>query len=90
MGPFWKAAISKKQAKTLRKGMDFHDLAKHSFKPNFGRNESYVKPLKPRTCDVVSHKFSLANFKTLELCDIGSISLKSFIFSVTRRHSGID
>ena len=70
--------------------MDFQNLAKHSFKPNFGRNESYVKPLKLRTCDVVSHKFSLANFKTVELCDIDSISLKSFIFSVTRRHSGID
>ena len=90
MSPFWKVAFFKKQVKTLRKGMDFHDLAKHSFKANFGRNESYVKPLKLRTCGVVSHKFSLANFKTVELCYIDSVSLKSFIFSVTRRHSGID
>ena len=90
MSPFWKVAFFKKQVKALRKGMDFHDLAKHSFKANFGRNESYVKPLKPRTRGAVSHKFSLANFKTVELCDIGSISLKSFIFSVTRRHSDID
>ena len=58
MSPFWKVAFFKKQVKALRKGMDFHDLAKHLFKANFGRNESYVKPLKPRTRDPVLHRFS--------------------------------
>ncbi len=58
MSPFWKVAFFKKQVKTLRKGMDFHDFAKDLFKANFGRNESWVKPLKPRTRDPVLRRFS--------------------------------
>ena len=67
------------QAKNLRKGMDFNDLAKHQFKANFVRIKSCVKPLKPRTRDTVFHRFSFTVFKTVILCDIGSISLKSLI-----------
>ena len=86
MGPCWENCPLQKARKPIAKGMDFFGLAKYSFKSNFVRIKSYVKPLKPRTCDAVSHKFSLADFKTVGLCDIGSISLKSLISSVTRRH----
>ena len=58
MNQFWKVTFFKKQAKPLSKRMDFYDLAKWSFKAKFGRNESYVKPLKPRTRDAVLHTFS--------------------------------
>ena len=79
MIPFWKVALPQNQAKNLRKGMDFYDLAKHQFKANFVRIKSCVKPLKPRTRDTVLHRFSFTVFKTVILCDIASISLKSLI-----------
>ena len=71
----------------FRKLMDFR---RHVLRPNFFRIWSYVKPLKPRTRDAVLHTFSWTRFKTAELCNIDSISLKSFIFSVKGRHSGIN
>ena len=68
MSTFWKVTLFKKQVNTLRKGMDFYDLAKYSFKANFVRIKSCVKPLKPRTRDTVLHRFSLTDFKTAQLC----------------------
>ena len=58
MGPFWENSHLQKARKPLVKGMDFFDLAKYSFKANFFRTKSYVKPVKPRTRDAILHKFN--------------------------------